>query len=205
MSISDTGNPKAITVKAYGPPSARLQELGVNDKLFFRGPYGVPFTEVKERKLIIGSGSGMACLMPLVDSKSTVMISAKKASELLYRGKINAENVIYITDDGSEGTRGFPDTVLRDFDTKEFHMVYVCGPEAMMYKVLGILSARQNRAEFSLERSMKCGIGICDSCSIDGIQLCRDGPVIGIERLKNSIEFGRSKLDHSGKRIRVEI
>ena len=205
MSMSFTGKPKGITVKAYGPPSRQLQQMGRGDTLYFRGPYGVPFTEIMGAKLIVGAGSGIASLLPLVDRNSTVMVSAKTESDLIYRGKINAKRIIYLTDDGTYGIKGFPDQVIKDVHPDDFEYIYVCGPEAMMYKVLLALKGRNDRAEFSLERSMKCGIGICDSCSIDGIQLCREGPVRGIGWLRESKEFGMTKLDRSGRRVRIEL
>ncbi|WP_061950728.1 hypothetical protein [Acidiplasma cupricumulans] len=86
-------------------------------------------------------------------------------------------------------------------DINEFDMIYVCGPEIMMKSVYDYLLNKTDRVEFSLERPMKCGIGICDSCSINGIQVCRDGPVFSIKDLKNMDEFGRTRLSFSGKRI----
>ncbi|HKJ96647.1 MAG TPA: dihydroorotate dehydrogenase electron transfer subunit, partial [Thermoplasmataceae archaeon] len=59
------------------------------------------------------------------------------------------------------------------------------------------------KAEFSLERLMKCGIGICDSCSVDGYQLCRDGPVFDIESIGRMREFGVTKLTDSGRRVKI--
>ena len=58
-------------------------------------------------------------------------------------------------------------------------------------------------AQLSLERTMKCGIGICDSCSIGGFQLCRDGPVFFMKELEEMQEFGNSKLTYSGKRVHI--
>ena len=50
---------------------------------------------------------------------------------------------------------------------------------------------------------MKCGMGVCDICSIDGLQVCRDGPVFTGEVLKSVPEFGKVKRDASGKRIPI--
>ncbi len=203
MSLSFTGKKKGITVKAYGVPSRKLQELEPGDRIFFMGPYGKPFTESHGKRLLIGSGSGMASLLPLVNQDSTVIVSARNREELLYIGKMQAERVVTITDDGSSGFKGLPHEYLASMDLSVFQRLYVCGPEVMMFKLLPLLMKAGVKAEFSLERSMKCGIGICDSCSIDGFQLCTEGPVVSIEKLSGLNEFGKWKLDHSGKRIEV--
>lgn len=203
MSLSYLEEKKGITVKAYGTPSRKLQELSPGDTIFFMGPYGRPFSDCSGRKLIVGSGSGMASLLPLVDPSSTVIVSAKSKEELLFAGKIKAEKIITVTDDGSSGFKGFPHEYLSSTDLKGFDMAYVCGPELMMYNLLPVFRKAGINAEFSLERSMKCGIGICDSCSIDGFQLCRDGPVFDLKSLLEMEEFGKWKLDHSGKRVKV--
>jgi dihydroorotate dehydrogenase electron transfer subunit len=55
----------------------------------------------------------------------------------------------------------------------------------------------------SLERIMKCGIGICDSCALDGKHVCRDGPVFSERELRSFEELGRTKLDTSGRKVPV--
>ena len=55
--------------------------------------------------------------------------------------------------------------------------------------------------EVSLERYMKCGIGICGSCCVDptGWRMCVEGPVIDGEKLKKITEFGKYHRTASGK------
>jgi dihydroorotate dehydrogenase electron transfer subunit len=59
------------------------------------------------------------------------------------------------------------------------------------------------KAEFSMERYFKCGIGVCGSCCIDtlGARVCKDGPVFKAKMLLDS-EFGKYHRDASGKRIK---
>ena len=58
--------------------------------------------------------------------------------------------------------------------------------------------------QVSLERYMKCGIGICGQCCVDdeGLCVCKDGPVFWGDKLKYISEFGKYKRDASGKIIR---
>ena len=44
--------------------------------------------------------------------------------------------------------------------------------------------------EASIERYMKCGVGICGICSMDGMRTCVDGTVFNKEFLEKSKCFG---------------
>ena len=58
--------------------------------------------------------------------------------------------------------------------------------------------------EASLERFMRCGIGLCGSCMIGKYRVCRDGPVFNSTKLREiQDEFGRLKLDIYGKLIPI--
>ena len=37
----------------------------------------------------------------------------------------------------------------------------------------------------SLERRMKCGVGKCGHCQINGVYVCKEGPVFNYEKVKN--------------------
>jgi dihydroorotate dehydrogenase electron transfer subunit len=58
--------------------------------------------------------------------------------------------------------------------------------------------------EASLERLMRCGIGLCGSCVIGKYRVCRDGPVFNASQLREvQEELGISKLSFDGSRIPV--
>lgn len=203
MSVSATGNMKSVTVKQYGETTKGLRLLKPGDRIFFRGPYGNSFSQVEGDILLVGGGSGMASLRPLIRENAHAVISARNENELLFTQEFDDDRVYKVTDDGSAGIMGTPVDQLKLMDLKKFSMIYVCGPEKMLKVVMDHFRRRNIRAEFSLERIMKCGIGICDSCSIDGFQICRDGPVFPIEELETMEEFGVSKLTESGTRTEV--
>jgi NAD(P)H-flavin reductase len=57
---------------------------------------------------------------------------------------------------------------------------FVCGPEIMMTFTVRDLERRgvpSARVWVSLERSMKCAIGLCGHCQLGPLFVCRDGPV----------------------------
>ena len=203
MSISHIGREKAFTVKNYGPTSAAIQALSPGDRIYFRGPYGRPFQTVSGRVLLIGGGSGMASLHPLINNRSFGLVAARSKEEILFADEFTDENLIITTDDGSEGIKGNVIEGLKKIDLKKFDMIYACGPEVMLYNAYLYFQKIGVNAQLSLERTMKCGIGICDSCSIGGFQLCRDGPVFFMKELEEMQEFGNFKLTYSGKRVRI--
>lgn len=203
MSLSLTGHKKCITVKAYGESTRKLCELKKGDFLYLRGPYGKPFSNVKGKKLLMGGGSGMASLRSMIDDQSTGLVAAKNAEEILFEKEFGKKQFITATEDGSKGIKGIITDAMQKIDLSSFDMIYVCGPERMLKAVFDRLKDMNVKAEFSLERSMKCGIGLCDSCSINGFQVCLDGPTFSLDELKEMDEFGRTKLLASGRRVMI--
>jgi NAD(P)H-flavin reductase len=65
-------------------------------------------------------------------------------------------------------------------------VAYVCGPEVMMrFSVRELVERGVPIAaiQVSGERSMTCGVGHCGHCQLGPVLICRDGPVMGAERL----------------------
>lgn len=63
---------------------------------------------------------------------------------------------------------------------------FVCGPEVMMRYVAAALvdrGVRENRIRLSMERNMKCGVGLCGHCQLRELFVCVDGPVLTYDRL----------------------
>lgn len=201
MSLSHIGKEKAFTIKNYGPTSDKLIKLEPGQKIYFRGPYGRPFSTVNGRILLIGGGSGMASLHPLINRNAFGLIAARTREEILFMDEFETGKVRVTTDDGSLGIKGNVLAGLKDLDVKEFDMIFACGPEIMLFNLYRYMDDKKVKAEFSLERLMKCGIGVCDSCSINGYQLCRDGPTFTMDQIRYMNEFGTEKLSFSGTRV----
>jgi len=53
----------------------------------------------------------------------------------------------------------------------------------------------------SVERVMKCALGICDACALGPYHVCVDGPVFPAQRLLPVPDFGRRKRDASGRLV----
>jgi dihydroorotate dehydrogenase electron transfer subunit len=194
----------AITVQKVGPATSALFELRECDSIGFRGPYGKGFEIKKGRVLIIAGGVGAAPLAPLAEKayedgvKVTTLLGAKTKDELLFRKRFETAGEVRVaTDDGSEGQHGY---VTELIDSKNYSQIYCCGPEVMMKKVLD--KVPPSKAQFSLHRYIKCGLGICGACCVDGLRVCKDGPVFSGEVLRKT-EFGVYRRNECGERVRV--
>ncbi len=78
-------------------------------------------------------------------------------------------------------------------------MVYCCGPEVMLVKVAEIAHAQQVACQVSVERYMKCGLGVCGQCVCGSDRVCADGPVFDGLRLLENPDFGRRRLDAAAR------
>ena len=70
------------------------------------------------------------------------------------------------------------------------HRALVCGPEIMIRFVLKRLvdmGLESSHIITTLERQMKCGIGVCGHCHLDDKLVCIDGPVFQAPELPNAL------------------
>lgn len=212
MALSYPGDPKGVTVHAYGDGSTALAEkFEVGDRIGVRGPYGNTFRIEGERALCVAGGTGMASLIAAVEALAAAgvevvsAIGARTAEELLFEARAKACGEVHIaTDDGSRDFHGFvPVLANRLLDSDRFDRVLTCGPELMMKAVVDSARSRSIPVQASLERYMKCGVGICDACVLDDRLVCLDGPVFTGEQLAGSEDFGRWRRDRSGVRVKL--
>jgi len=211
MSISHLGDEKGIAVHAKGEATKALAALSPGQRIGIRGPLGRGFDVRGGRSLVVAGGTGIACLSPLVEilarkgPRPAVVIGAKTAGELLFvEENRKIADVMITTDDGSEGRKGFATDAASELIGKGgFAQLYCCGPEQMMRKLAGMAEMSGLPIQLSLERYMKCGLGICDCCAIGGFHVCVEGPVMeGTAALKLP-EFGSFRRDSSGRKERV--
>ncbi len=206
FSLSHTGRETAITVEKKGIFTKSLFGLKPGDSIGIRGPYGNGFSlDHKGTACIVGGGCGIAPLAPLIEKleDSTVIIGAKTRDDLLFSERF--PQAIFTTDDGSFGRKGFTTQSLEDvIREKRPETIYTCGPEAMMMHVLEICKRKGIHLQASLERYMKCGIGICGNCCIGESRVCKDGPVFTGEQLLKMEEFGRFARLKTGKKVSLK-
>ena len=212
--ISNKKDHAAITIRKHGFGSTSLFEKKRNDLIGIRGPYGNYFSVSKSLKspLLIGGGTGLvplirlATMFSIMQERCTILMGAQTQKEILFKGlaeeilsKIRT-NIIVTTEDGSYGTKGVVTDALKDILKKEqFDMIYTCGPELMMKSIYNLSVTYSIPIQASLERYMKCGIGICASCCINDKLVCKDGTVFNENQLSELSEFGKVFRDKSGR------
>jgi len=215
MSLSRMGEDGecSITVARIGEATAALHSMRTGDEIGVRGPYGNGFTPVSGKVLVAGGGTGAAPLLPLIealtslDAEVTLILGAKTKEELLFLKraesllKASGGELKIVTEDGSLGDKGqVSDTVKRLLAEDSYDMIYTCGPEKMMWKIVKLGIRFKVRVQASLERYMRCGMGICGSCCIGPFRVCRDGPVFTTEQLqKVAKEFGFIRREPTGE------
>ncbi len=182
-------DPVTITVARVGPFTEKLHRLRNDDRIWFRGPLGRGFELRGKRILLIGGGYGVAPLAFLAQRaveagrQVTVVIGAWSRADLIFPQRLSELgcSVVLATEDGSAGVRGLATDVAESlFERGEVDAVYACGPEAMLDRILELCRSHGLFCQLSLEKYMRCGLGICGSCQRGGMLVCRDGPVFAL-------------------------
>lgn len=208
----------AVTVKRVGEATTVLDAMKVSDVIGVRGPFGRGYETSRVLKvMIVGGGTGLASLAPLVEKLAkkrtniTLMLGAKTRGELLFLNRLTSilagkARIVATTEDGTYGLRGLVTTQAEDVLAKgeRFDTIYACGPERMMHKMFLLSKKFDVRLQASLERFMKCAIGLCGTCVIGKYRICRDGPVFsGEQLLEVEKEFGKFRRGFDGRRVAV--
>ncbi|GBC71689.1 Anaerobic sulfite reductase subunit B [Candidatus Calditenuaceae archaeon HR02] len=205
------------TVRAVGPVTKALASARIGSNLGLRGPFGRgwPLREAEGQDVIIvGGGIGLAPLRPAIQhiiknreryGKFYVLYGARTPADLLYkrdlrvwRGRLDTQLLVTV-DRGDEKWRGYIGVVTTLFRHLRLEpnstYAYVCGPEIMMKFTVQELKNQglpDERIFISMERNMKCGVGICGHCQFGPFFICKDGPVFSLSEVSNF--FGRREV-----------
>ena len=207
----------SITVHDVGDASRALNQKETGEQIGIRGPFGSGFVPAEGNVMVVGGGTGLAPLMPLTEKlvevayKVTVMSGVKCRDNLLFLDRIDKllsavdSETVFTTEDGSYGIECVvTDQVKQKLKKERFDMIYTCGPEQMMYNMFLLAEQHKIPLQASLERIMRCAIGLCGSCQIGKLRVCKDGPVLNSEQLRSvKEEFGKFQLDLTGKRVNL--
>lgn len=185
FSIMDD-DPLSLTVARVGPFTRAMSDLQVGDRLWVRGPYGYGFSLLGRHHLLVGGGSGAASLALLAKvalhrGDDVVVAIGARTGELLmlpwrYR-ELDCEPLL-ATDDGTAGHHGTVLSAVERLLVERWpDTIYACGPEAMLRAVAQCATALGIPCQVSLERAMKCGLGVCGTCHLHDRLVCADGPV----------------------------
>ena len=198
MSISQINDDElAITVKNIGEFTSQLHDLKIGDQIGVRGSYGHGFDNSFEGKKIIaiGGGVGMAPINAIASDLAknndvSVISAAQTKDELLFLDSLE-----------KLGVSVYPCTGLSDLlEDSTYDFAFVCGPEIMMKGIFDILEDAGITGQYSLERYMKCALGVCGQCCVDseGWRICVEGPVFENDKISQITEFAKYRRDASG-------
>ncbi|MEV5875410.1 FAD/NAD(P)-binding protein [Streptomyces sp. NPDC052101] len=194
------------TVRAVGAVSTALYRLCPGDTVGLSGPYGTGWdleAAAGHDVLVIAGGIGLAPLRPVVHAvldrpaaygRLVILVGARTPADLVYRDEIESwrgparvEVTVDRLGPGWRGAVGVVTTLLDHLDLRpDRTSALVCGPEVMMRHTARDLVARglvPHRVQVSLERNMHCATGHCGHCQLGPLLLCRDGPVVGYDRV----------------------
>ena len=141
-----------------------------------RGPYGRGFHITGSKVLAVGGGIGMAPIVAFSEEASQIGVevhvisAASTMNELLFEDRIqrSGSKLLTCTDDGTHGFCGFgTDFAEKAMLKEDYDMIVSCGPEIMMKKLFEMVERFKVPSQFSLERYMKCGMGLCGQCCVD--------------------------------------
>jgi len=197
-----------LCVRNVGNVTAALHQLEPGSSVGIRGPFGrgFPIEQLRGHDLlIVAGGLGLAPLRSLIQyaidrrqefRQITLLIGARTPSELLFRDEYAAwqrqlvGEILVTVDRGDDQWSGhvgvittlFPNLTL---DAKAT-MAVIVGPPVMYRFALAEAFSKgipESQVYVSLERRMKCGVGKCGHCQLNGVYVCQKGPVFSYTEL----------------------
>jgi NAD(P)H-flavin reductase len=206
--ISVSGDPavpgvQRHTIRAAGAVTTGLTRVRPGDTVGVRGPFGTGWdveATAGRDVVVVAGGLGLAPLRPAVYwllahrgqlGRVGLLYGSRTPDDLLYRDELQAWRArfdldVQVTVDraggGWRGEVGVVPALVRRLAVDPANTVaFVCGPEIMMRfaaDALTDLGVPAERVEVSLERNMKCMVGLCGHCVLGPYYVCTDGPVL---------------------------
>jgi len=205
------------TIRVVGAATSALKQMKKGDAVGIRGPFGSswPVAEAEGHDcLILAGGIGLAPLRPVIYTvlahrqkyrRVVILYGTRTPEDILYapelkdwRGKFDLD--VHVTvDRGGRDWRGNVGVVTSLISRAAFDpsnaVAMLCGPEVMMRFSLLELQKRgltAQRMYLSMERNMKCAIGLCGHCQYGPTFVCKDGPVFRLDRIAPI--FGKAEV-----------
>ncbi|HXX59570.1 MAG TPA: 4Fe-4S dicluster domain-containing protein [Dehalococcoidales bacterium] len=199
-----------FAVRNVGGVTNALHNLKEGDTIGVRGPFGTGFnTKSMEGKdiLFIAGGIGLFPVRSLIEyvldkrsdfGRAIVCFGARSPAERLFINELeawkkNPAMEFYETvDRGSpewKGNVGVITTLIPKIQLDPKKTVAVVVGPPIMYRFVIVELKKKDLADdniiLSLERRMKCGVGKCGHCQINGVYVCQEGPVFSLAQLRN--------------------
>ena len=185
-----------ILYEILGRGTAILAQKKKGAVLKALGPLGKPFTSrfKNKKRVLIAGGVGVPPLVFLAEKYPVdyLLIGTKSKTEVLPKKELRHVKgcVVYSTNDGSYGTKGYVTKLLEAIIKKESPkniIIQTCGPTIMMQAVMDVARRESIEGEASLDKDMACGLGVCLGCMVkthEGWKAsCTEGPVFPFSSL----------------------
>jgi NAD(P)H-flavin reductase len=217
--ISMSGDPAGSTrlhhtIRAVGPVSAALTRLRPGDSVGLRGPFGSgwPIASAASRDVVmVAGGLGLAPLRPAIYRilaereryrQVSILYGTRGSDDILYQRELERwrreldVDIEVTVDHATENWHGHVGVVTMlitraTFDATDC-IAFVCGPEVMMrftVAALAKLGVPDDSMYLSMERNMKCAIGLCGHCQFGPTFICKDGPVFRYDRIRDFLRL----------------
>jgi NAD(P)H-flavin reductase len=212
ISISgDPARPELLvhTVRAVGATTRAMQKLEKGDWVGVRGPFGTAWPVDRAHGhdvILIAGGIGLAPIRPAIYhvllhralyGRVVILYGARTPRDMLYAKELREwrsrfDVVVDVTVDRAtmewQGSVGVVTKMVQrsPFDPTSA-MAFICGPEVMIRYAAQALEQRGTSASsifVSMERNMKCAVGVCGHCQFGPWFVCRDGPVFPYDRIQ---------------------
>jgi NAD(P)H-flavin reductase len=197
------------TIRVVGAVTRALCRVKRGEVIGVRGPYGTPWPMQEaegEDVVLIAGGMGLAPLRPALYhvlanrrkyGRVVVLYGARTPRDMLYRKELEQWRgrfdlgVHAIVDHAGPDWLGHVGVVTRLLPRAYFDptstVAMVCGPGGMMRFTVRELLGRGIPREsiyLSLERNMKCAVGLCGRCQYGPFFVCKDGPVFRYDKIE---------------------
>lgn len=203
ISVSSAADdPLQHTIRDVGAVTHALSNTPVGSVVGIRRPYGTGW-DVADGEggdvVLVAGGIGLAPLRPAVlevlrhrqrYGRVVLLYGTRSPQDVLYTDELRrwdnlGVEVLVTVDYGTPewmGRVGLVTTLIKraGFDPRAT-LALICGPEVMMRFTAAALIERGVRPEnvrVSLERNMRCGVGLCGHCQYRELFVCLDGPVL---------------------------
>jgi sulfite reductase subunit B len=200
-----------LGIRKVGNVTRAIHNMRAGDIVGIRGPFGTyfPFDKLEGRDLLfVAGGIGLvparSFINYAIDNKKSygrivVLFGSRSPAERLFVNELGRwrEQVEFheTVDKGDENWKGNVGVITTLFPKVELDpartTAIVVGPP-IMYKFVLMECKKKELADeniiMSLERRMKCGVGKCGHCQINGVYCCRDGPVFKYSDIKGLAE-----------------
>lgn len=198
-----------VCIRRVGDVTSAIHRLEIGSYLGIRGPLGngFPIEELKGKDILfIAGGLGLAPLRSMIYyvlekrhdfGRVIILYGTKTPEEILFRDEMETWNkredieltvTINRPDKNWLGKTGVVTRLIPflKLDPQDTYALVVGPPVMYKYALLELQEKRipATNIILSLERRMKCGVGKCGHCQVNGVYVCLDGPKFSYQMLK---------------------